>query len=240
VPVPHDRQTVIARRLHKDEVHETLLAAIVGGVLPAGSRLRDADLESWLGVSRTPIRSALVRLEQTGLVEAVPQRWTRVAVARPATVPPLVVALCALWRDLVADGEGALAPDAAGDSHRAFARCAAALDAYRADPTPDAGRCRALLDDVFACVALLRGAGVPEAVRSALDDLEPRLRHQAALLGRRLDAELLGAVLDEADAAVATGDAVRLRGAVDELARRAARGCPAPAPTSVRAPWWRP
>ncbi|WP_191330268.1 GntR family transcriptional regulator [Frigoribacterium sp. ACAM 257] len=237
MPVPHDRQTVIARRLHKDDVHETLLAAIVAGVLPEGSRLRDSDLESWLGVSRTPIRAALVRLEHIGLVEAVPQCWTRVAVARPDVVPALVVALCALWRDLVVEGQGALAPEAAGGVRRALARCAAPLDAYRADPAPDADRCRALVDQVFACVALLRGGDVPDVVRGALDGLESRLRHQAALLGRHLDADLVGAVLDEADAAVAAGDALRLRGAVDELARRTASRCSGPTPASD--PWWR-
>jgi hypothetical protein len=238
VPVPHDRQTVIERRLHKDDVHETLLAAITAGALPAGSRLRDADLESWLGVSRTPIRAALVRLEHTGLVETLPQRWTRVAVARPATVPALVVALCALWRDLVAEGQGVLAPHAEHDARRAFARCATTLDAYRADVSHDADRCRALVDDVFACVALLRGGGVPEVVRGTLDDLESRLRHQAALLGRRLDAELVRTAIGEADVAVATADAGRLRGALDELARRAAQSCPGPSP--ARGPWWRP
>ena len=45
----------------------------------AGQRLRDQELAERLGVSRTPVREALQRLERTGLVEVAPNRYTRVS-----------------------------------------------------------------------------------------------------------------------------------------------------------------
>lgn len=62
-----------------DEVYSALGEAIIDGTLPPGQRLRDQDLAQHLGVSRTPVREALQRLERTGLVEVAPNRYTRVS-----------------------------------------------------------------------------------------------------------------------------------------------------------------
>jgi GntR family transcriptional regulator, rspAB operon transcriptional repressor len=60
------------QRLHfiqkADKVLEAISTAIVTGSLAAGQPLRDRDLAEQLGVSRTPVREALFRLENTGLV----------------------------------------------------------------------------------------------------------------------------------------------------------------------------
>ena len=48
--------------------YDLLLAAIDRGALPAGTRLREADLAERFGISRTPVREALKRLEAQGLV----------------------------------------------------------------------------------------------------------------------------------------------------------------------------
>jgi len=61
-----------------DEVYTRLGEAILDGTLAPGERLRDHDLADRLGVSRTPVREALQRLERTGLVEVAPNRYTRV------------------------------------------------------------------------------------------------------------------------------------------------------------------
>jgi DNA-binding GntR family transcriptional regulator len=63
----------------RDRAYAALRDAIVAGTLAPGERLRDAELCEWLGLSRTPVREALGRLEQDGLVEMAPQRFTRVA-----------------------------------------------------------------------------------------------------------------------------------------------------------------
>jgi len=63
----------------RDYAYEALRAAIVDGTLAPGEKLRDAELESWLGVSRTPIREAIARLETAGLVRTERARQTIVS-----------------------------------------------------------------------------------------------------------------------------------------------------------------
>ncbi|MBG6057584.1 DNA-binding GntR family transcriptional regulator [Cryobacterium sp. MP_M5] len=63
----------------RDYAYEALRTAIVDGTLAPGEKLRDAELESWLGVSRTPIREAIARLETAGLVRTERARQTVVA-----------------------------------------------------------------------------------------------------------------------------------------------------------------
>lgn len=53
-----------------DRVTEQLRAAIVAGQLLPGERLAEATLASRLGVSRSPVREALARLEAMGLVRS--------------------------------------------------------------------------------------------------------------------------------------------------------------------------
>jgi GntR family transcriptional regulator of vanillate catabolism len=45
---------------------------ILAGELPGGSRIAELAIVEKLGVSRTPIRAALMRLEQEGLIESLP------------------------------------------------------------------------------------------------------------------------------------------------------------------------
>src|SRR3954447_26309586 len=45
---------------------------ILAGELPGGTRIAEVAISEQLGVSRTPVRSALMRLEQEGLLEALP------------------------------------------------------------------------------------------------------------------------------------------------------------------------
>src|SRR3954462_14309070 len=78
MPVP-DSLSPLERELLRDRAYVRLRDAIVGGTLAPGERLRDQELCEWLGLSRTPVREALGRLEQDGLVQTAPQRFTRVA-----------------------------------------------------------------------------------------------------------------------------------------------------------------
>ena len=45
---------------------------ILAGELPGGTRIAELSIVEKLGVSRTPIRAALMRLEQEGLIESLP------------------------------------------------------------------------------------------------------------------------------------------------------------------------
>lgn len=85
MPVPTQR-AVHRRSLLRDDVYLSLRDAIVRGELAPGERLRDAELSAWLGVSRTPIREALLRLGRAGLVVATPGRITAVAPEDPQRV----------------------------------------------------------------------------------------------------------------------------------------------------------
>jgi DNA-binding GntR family transcriptional regulator len=78
MPVPA-QEGIAARVLLRDEAYARLRDAILDGTLEAGEQLRDAELSAWLGISRTPIREALARLEECGLVKSAPNRYTRVA-----------------------------------------------------------------------------------------------------------------------------------------------------------------
>jgi DNA-binding GntR family transcriptional regulator len=60
------------------QVHDAIRDAIVSKALPPGIRLSEAALAEQLGVSKTPVREALVRLAAVGLVENEGVRGTRV------------------------------------------------------------------------------------------------------------------------------------------------------------------
>ena len=63
----------------RETAHETLKAMIVTGQLPPGSRLTEVELAARLKVSRTPVREALNRLQQDGLVASRPRHGYVVA-----------------------------------------------------------------------------------------------------------------------------------------------------------------
>ena len=69
---------MISRAPLRDEVCRQILDRIHRGDLPPGSRVRDGDLASQLGVSRTPIREALLHLAQEGVLDAAMGRGFRV------------------------------------------------------------------------------------------------------------------------------------------------------------------
>ncbi len=60
-------------------VHETLRHEIVNGVHPPGASVNQDEVATRLGVSRTPVREALRRLEGEGLVRLGAHRDARVA-----------------------------------------------------------------------------------------------------------------------------------------------------------------
>ena len=63
----------------RDVVFQTLRKAILKGELQPGERLMEVQLANRLGVSRTPIREAIRKLELEGLVTMIPRRGAEVA-----------------------------------------------------------------------------------------------------------------------------------------------------------------
>lgn len=67
------------RRLLRNDVYAVLLAGIITGDLAPGERLKDGELTDALRVSRTPVREAIGRLQQVGLIRTAPNRYTLVS-----------------------------------------------------------------------------------------------------------------------------------------------------------------
>lgn len=63
----------------RDVVFNTLRQGILTGELKPGERLMEIHLANRLGVSRTPIREAIRKLELEGLVTMIPRRGAEVA-----------------------------------------------------------------------------------------------------------------------------------------------------------------
>ena len=63
----------------RDVVFKTLRQAILKGELEPGERLMEIQLAERLGVSRTPIREAIRKLELEGLVLMIPRKGAEVA-----------------------------------------------------------------------------------------------------------------------------------------------------------------
>jgi DNA-binding GntR family transcriptional regulator len=69
-----------------ENLYSELLTSILNGRFEPGERINDVALARELGISRTPVREALQRLRTLGVVEAEPNRFTRVAVITPEQV----------------------------------------------------------------------------------------------------------------------------------------------------------
>src|SRR5437868_4119232 len=78
MPLP-STETRINRSLARDEAYERIRDWIIDGTLRPDEILRDQQIAQSMGVSRTPVREALRRLEDEGFVETALNRWTRVA-----------------------------------------------------------------------------------------------------------------------------------------------------------------
>lgn len=102
MPVPVT-EAVSPRRLIRDEVFLRLLDAIIEGDLTPGEQLYDAEIEKWVGVSRTPVREALNQLATMGLVEIMPQKRTRVTPIDPVRLRGLIDTVGTLLHGVVRD-----------------------------------------------------------------------------------------------------------------------------------------
>ncbi len=206
MPVPDQRGTV-RRELLKDGAYATLCDAIVSGTLAPGEVLHDDELCSWLGLSRTPVRGALARLEDEGLIETQPQRFTRVTPLLPgdaAALYPVLASLHALAVELATPRLSAadlIALRDLNDRHIAALTGRNAKLAYASD-------------DHFHHVFV--GVAGNHDIVCALERLEPRLHrlellHTSALPGRRALAQHEAII-----ARAAGGDAARAASATRE------------------------
>jgi len=71
------------------DVHRHLRALIIGGALPPGTVLKQAELARVFDVSRTPLREAFRMLQEEGLIEADPNQRPRVRGLDPSELDNL-------------------------------------------------------------------------------------------------------------------------------------------------------
>lgn len=180
MPLP-DRVGPIERRLLREQVYVTLRDWIIHGVLQPNEKVRDVELAARLGVSRTPVREALRRLEDEGLVQAEANRWTRVAPLDPEDaerIYPIIWTLECLAVRMAG-------PSLTGDDLKAMAAANEALArALRNNEPVEASAA----DREFHLVFIAR-SGNPELIK-ILQGLKMKLRRlEAAYFGRSLAAE---------------------------------------------------
>jgi DNA-binding GntR family transcriptional regulator len=160
-------RTPLQRSSLREQVYEVVLQAIVNADFPPGHQIRDVDIAHSLGVSRTPVREALQRLVDEGLVETAPGAATRVTpidVDAVRNIYPIVGALHALAVRLGAERIGRSAVE---ELPRTNDACAAAVATRQIVAALAA-------DDAFHGI-VIRAARNPELER-ALDRLMPHIR----------------------------------------------------------------
>lgn len=146
---------------------------VVSGRLAPGSPLIETDLSKRLGVSRTPVRAALQRLQQEGLVAAVPVGHMARAIVAPLTAEDmrevfvmtgaLEAAAARLAAELDAPAREALADD--------MAEVNGALQQATAARPPDLVRAQELHARFHR---LFSTAGAGPRLRAELEVLQPQ------------------------------------------------------------------
>lgn len=79
-----------------DAAYQAIRRRILDNVYPPGYRALESELAANLGISRTPVREALVRLANESLVEVVPRHGMRVLPVLPADMREIYLVLTAL------------------------------------------------------------------------------------------------------------------------------------------------
>ena len=76
----------LEQRTTPEGVYDALRGAILSGSVPSGAQLREAHIAADMGISRAPLREALTRLEEDGLIVKVPFRGAFVTEVSAETI----------------------------------------------------------------------------------------------------------------------------------------------------------
>jgi DNA-binding GntR family transcriptional regulator len=79
-----------------DQAYEAIRRRILDNVFPPGYQALESELAQALGISRTPVREALIRLQKEGLVSVVPRHGMRVLPVSPTDMAEIYAVLTAL------------------------------------------------------------------------------------------------------------------------------------------------
>ena len=171
MPIPSGGPAV-DRSLLRDDVYRRLRDAIVDGTFQPGEQLKDGELAEWLGVSRTPVREALLRLGASGLVVALPGRSTRVSTIDSPAVRDARDVIAAMHELAVRQTAGRLGADDIARMREANRRFAAAVDSGDIDAALDAD------EEIHRIPVTVLGN---RAVETVLDQFDPLVRRAERL-----------------------------------------------------------
>ena len=132
-----------------DRVYGAIREAIRSGEIGAGERLRLRDLAARLGTSPMPVREAIGRLEQDGLVVRQPHRGAVVADLTPAELAHVYATRLLLEVEATRLGCAAAGPAVLTGMRRAYDRMRAAVLAGRVAEALDLDE--ELLTVLYAC-----------------------------------------------------------------------------------------
>lgn len=203
------------RQTRVTDAHARLKNEILSNRMPPGFQATEPEIAQRLGMSRTPVREALIRLQAEGLVELVPRRGARVLPIRAEDMREIYEILTALESDAAAalarrrPGAGDLAPLSAATRDMERAMEVGDLDAW------------AEADDRFHRALLeLHGNRRLQNVAQALSDQAHRARIATLRLRDlpKLSTDEHRGILD----ALKAGDAERARQACRAHRTRAA------------------
>src|SRR6202008_1997863 len=68
------KPTAVGRGAAKDRAHDYVKNQVLTGGFPGGELISEGEVATALGMSRTPVREAFLRLEAGGLLRLYPQR----------------------------------------------------------------------------------------------------------------------------------------------------------------------
>ncbi len=200
----------------QDWAYDRLRHWIAAGELPAGSRVDQDSLAERLGISRVPLRQALVRLQSEGLVDQRPHRGWYVAQLDIDDARDVYAGRAALESMLTGRAARVIAPDeiaALEDLLEAQGQALANQDVERARKFD-----RAFHDQIFQSTGLERSCAAQRSLRGIADRyvamymsevsraVESMAQHHAILDALRAADDLLAARL--AGEHVATGIAL--------------------------------
>lgn len=158
---PVMRQRILPAQLER-RVYEQLRDEILSGTLTTGSQLVEARIATDLGVSKTPVREALIRLQRDGLVEIEPYRGARVIEPAETDIREILELRILLECHIARDLANRRPPDVLDRLERTIGECRQALQ------TGDEASMRSALT---AFSDLMAEAGGNRRLGKALDEL---------------------------------------------------------------------
>lgn len=162
------------------DAYDSLKSAIRDDVFPPGHHVTEQEIAVRLGMSRTPVHEALVRLQEEGLVRVIPKRGILIVPLSPEDIREVYEVIASL--EATAAELLARLPEVERKNAVArLAEAAAAMEAALADDDLDRW---ARADDAFHR-ALIEGAGNTRLTRIANTVLDQSHRARMATLRLR-------------------------------------------------------